>query len=54
MAEFENLLRFKKETDFVRYVTKYKKDLTNLISYFNIKINGGLTQRIYNFKGKHS
>jgi len=54
VAEFENLLRFKKEIDFVRYVTKYKKDLTNLISYFNIKINGGLTQRIYNFKGKHS
>jgi hypothetical protein len=54
VAEFENLLRFKKEIDFVRYVTKYKKDLTNLISYFNIKINGGLTQRIYSFKGKHS
>ena len=54
VAEFENLLRSKKEIDFVRYVTKYKKDLTNLISYFNIKINGGLTQRIYNFKGKHS
>ena len=54
VAEFENLLRFKKEIDFVRYVTKYKKDLTNLISYFNIKINGGLTQRIYSFKGKRS
>jgi hypothetical protein len=54
VAEFENLLRSKKEIDFVRYVTKYKKDLTNLISYFNIKINGSLTQRIYNFKGKRS
>ncbi len=54
VAEFENLLRFKKEIDFVRYVTKYKKDLTNLISYFNIKVNGSLTQRIYNFKGKRS
>lgn len=52
VGEFENLLRQKKETDFVRYVTKYKKDLTNLISYFNIKINGVLAQRIYNFR-KH-
>ncbi len=54
VGEFENVLRQKKETDFVRYVTKYKKDLTNLISYFNIKINGALTQRIYNFRSKHS
>jgi hypothetical protein len=54
VAEFENLLRQKKESDFVRYVTKYKKDLTNLISYFNIKINGALAQRIYNFRSKHS
>ena len=53
VAEFENLLRFKKETEFVRYVTKYKKDLTNLISYFNIKITGVLTQKIYHFKSKH-
>lgn len=52
--EFENLLRFKKETDFVRYVTKYKKDITNLISYFNIKILGCLTQRIYQHKTKHT
>lgn len=53
VAEFENILRFKKETDFVRYVTKYKKDLANLISYFNIKINGNLTEKIYNLKTKH-
>jgi len=53
VAEFENLLRFKKETEFVRYVTKYKKDLTNLISYFNIKITGVLTQKIYHCKNKH-
>lgn len=50
LAEFENLLRRNEETDFVRYVTKYKKDLTNTISYFNIKINGSLRERIYNFK----
>ncbi|MBM3295431.1 MAG: hypothetical protein FJY82_13055 [Candidatus Aminicenantes bacterium] len=47
VGEFENLLRFKMEIDFVRYVTKYKKDLTNLISFFNIKINGCLAERIY-------
>lgn len=52
VAEFENLLRFKKEMDFVRYVTKYKKDLANDISYFNIKINGSLQQKIYNWKNK--
>jgi hypothetical protein len=52
--EFENLLRYKKETDFVRYVTKFKKDLTNLISYLNIKINGVLSYRITNYKFKHS
>jgi len=53
IAEFESVLRNKKEADFVRYVTKYKKDLTNLISYFNIKINGALAQRIYACKIKH-
>lgn len=52
VGEFENILRFRKEQDFVRYVTKYKKDLTNLISYFNIKINGCLTQKIYDLKNK--
>ncbi|MFQ6070425.1 MAG: hypothetical protein ACE5LC_07850 [Candidatus Aminicenantales bacterium] len=50
LAEFENLLRRNEETDFVRYVTKYKKDLTNTISYFNIKINGSLRERIYNLR----
>lgn len=52
VAEFENLLRFKKEMDFVRYVTKYKKDLANDISYFNIKISGYLQNKIYNWKNK--
>ena len=52
VAEFENLLRFKKEMGFVRYVTKYKKDLTNDILYFNIKINGCLQSKIYNWKNK--
>jgi len=52
VEEFENLLHFHKENDFARYVTKYKKDITNLISYFNIKINGFLTQKIYGLKNK--
>ncbi|MFQ6083976.1 MAG: hypothetical protein ACE5WD_11565 [Candidatus Aminicenantia bacterium] len=46
VGEFENVLRYNKETSFVRYVTKYKKDLTNLISYFNIKVNGRIMERI--------
>jgi len=54
VEEFDNILRFKKEREFVRYVTKYKKDLTNLISFFNIKVNGVLIQRIFHCKGKFS
>ena len=50
VTEFENLLRFDKEIDFARYVTKYKKDITNFISYFNIKINGFLSEKIYSLK----
>ena len=46
VGEFEGLLRYKLEKDFVRYVTKFKKDVTNLISLFNIKINGLLAQHI--------
>ena len=52
VEEFENLLHFHKENDFARYVTKYKKDVTNLISYFNIKINGSLTQKIHELKNR--
>lgn len=52
VAEFENLLRRNDEIGFVRYVTKYKKDIGNTISYFNIKINGCLRDRIYNFRQK--
>jgi len=51
VSEFESVL-FKNETGFVRYVTKYKKDIANLISYFNIKINGCLSQKIYTLKSK--
>jgi hypothetical protein len=54
VGEFENLLRAKQRSDFVRYVTKYKKDVTNTISYFNIKVNGLITQRIYQMKSRHA
>jgi hypothetical protein len=54
VGEFENLLRYSLEKDFVRYVTKYKKDVTNLISYFNIKINGRLVHKIQKAKAKHA
>jgi hypothetical protein len=50
VAEFDNLLRFRNENDFVRYVTKYKKDLSNMISLFNIKINGCFSEKIQNCK----
>jgi len=46
VADFDRLLRSRQEKDFVRYMTKYQKDVTNLISYFNIKINGSLGQHI--------
>jgi hypothetical protein len=46
MAELENLLRFNKEVAFARYVTKCKKDLENLISYFHISIEGYLAEKI--------
>jgi len=53
VAEFENNLRSRDETDFVRYVTKYKKDIANTISFFNIKINGCITEKIHSVKYKH-
>jgi hypothetical protein len=53
VAEFENLLWNNKENNFVRYVTKYKKDLANAISFFNIKIIGCLNDKILNLRFKH-
>jgi len=54
VGEFANVLRYGLEKDFVRYVTKYKKDVTNLISYFNIKINGLLVHKIQRARAKRS
>ncbi len=53
VAEFENNLRSHDENDFVRYVTKYKKDIANTICFFNIKINGCITEKIHSQKYKH-
>lgn len=51
VTEFENVL-FKNESGFVRYVTKYRKDLANLISYFNIRINGYISFCIYGYRSR--
>jgi len=48
VAEFENNLRLNEENHFVRYVTKYKKDISNSISFFNIKIHGIISEKIHN------
>lgn len=47
VAEFESNLRANEENDFVRYVTKYKKDIANTLSFFNIKIHGIISERIH-------
>lgn len=47
VAEFESNLRANDENDFVRYVTKYKKDISNTLSFFNIKIHGIISEKIH-------
>ncbi len=46
LSEFESRLRFDEENQFVKYVTKYKKDISNLILYLNLKIISRLTYKI--------
>lgn len=46
VGEFENHLRSVGHADHVRYVTKYRKDVTNLIALFNIKINGPMSREL--------
>ncbi len=46
LSEFEGVLRFEEENQFVKYVTKYKKDISNLILYLNLKIISRLTYKI--------
>jgi hypothetical protein len=44
--EFENVLRFNREDRFARYVTKYRKDLKNIIHQLNFNILAKLAHRI--------
>lgn len=46
LSEFEGRLRFDEENHFVKYVTKYKKDISNLILYLNLKVISRLTYKI--------
>ncbi len=46
LSEFEGRLRFDEENQFVKYVTKYKKDISNLILYLNLKVISRLTYKI--------
>jgi len=46
LSEFEGRLRFDEENQFAKYVTKYKKDISNLILYLNLKIISRLTYKI--------
>lgn len=38
VAEYDNLLRAHHETDYAHYLTKFKKDIVNLINLYNIKL----------------
>jgi len=44
--EFENVLRFNREDRFARYVTKYRKDLKNIIHQLNFNVLAKLAHRI--------
>ncbi len=46
VVEFEAVLMFDDEDKFARYVTKYKKDLKNIIFFINFNILSELTHRI--------
>lgn len=38
VAEFESLLIYRSEFDFAKYISKFKKDLTNFLNYLNIRL----------------
>ncbi|MBN2430021.1 MAG: hypothetical protein JXQ27_01025 [Acidobacteria bacterium] len=46
VSEFENVLRFNREDRFARYVTKYRKDLKNIIHQLNFNVLAKLAHRI--------
>jgi hypothetical protein len=50
VSEFENVLRFNREDRFARYVTKYRKDLKNIIHQLNFNVLAKLAHRIQNLQ----
>lgn len=50
VVEFENVLHFQKEDRFARYVTKYKKDLKNIINMINFNVLSELSRRIQKYR----
>ena len=48
--EFENVLMFNQESRFARYVTKYKRDLKNIILLLNFNTLSELSRRIQNHR----
>ncbi len=46
IQEYDNLLRTHNETDYAHYLTKYKKDVVNLINLFSIKMIPAVSRRI--------
>ncbi len=50
VSEFESVLRFNDESRFARYVTKFKRDLKNIILQLNFNILSELSRRIQNHR----
>jgi hypothetical protein len=48
--EFENVLMYDQESRFARYVTKYKRDLKNIILLLNFNTLSELSRRIQNHR----
>ena len=46
VGELENALFFGREDRFVRYVTKYRQDLKNIVNYLNFKVLSSLSRSI--------
>jgi len=46
VSEFENILRFNREDRYARYITKYRKDIKNIINSLNFNVLARLTYRI--------
>lgn len=47
VGEFESVLMHKGEDKFVRYVTKYRQDLKNIVNYLNFNVLSPLSQHIH-------